>query len=212
MNGAGILVKLFPISSPFIPDDRPYKCDCCTKAFKHATSLRNHRAGIHSKERHSFQCSLCGTLFTLLGNLKAHMKRNKCSKLQQYDTSDNCKTTLTSHSNEINIGLQPKIDKDTLKQFSPSFECTNNPVSNLKNSEQIIEPITIKPRDMISVTAMLPSVVNPNEQQSQVIYAFTAPNITNDNSENNSLSTKLQMPSNTLLLNADDFILTKCQN
>ncbi|SCV03694.1 LAME_0H12486g1_1 [Lachancea meyersii CBS 8951] len=63
-------------SSPFDEDEKPFKCQECTKAFRRSEHLKRHIRSVHSTER-PFHCSYCDKKFSRSDNLSQHLKTHK---------------------------------------------------------------------------------------------------------------------------------------
>ncbi|TRY68552.1 hypothetical protein TCAL_11018 [Tigriopus californicus] len=56
-------------------------CSTCEKPFANAASLRNHMKGVHGEgDNQSFDCPICGKVFTYKANLKVHTYQHKGEK------------------------------------------------------------------------------------------------------------------------------------
>lgn len=58
------------------PEDKPFQCSECTKAFKRSEHLKRHIRSVHSNER-PFACTLCEKKFSRSDNLSQHLKTHK---------------------------------------------------------------------------------------------------------------------------------------
>lgn len=63
-------------SSPIEEDEKPFKCQECTKAFRRSEHLKRHIRSVHSTER-PFHCSYCDKKFSRSDNLSQHLKTHK---------------------------------------------------------------------------------------------------------------------------------------
>ncbi|SCW02458.1 LAFE_0F06876g1_1 [Lachancea fermentati] len=63
-------------SSPLDEEEKPFKCQECTKAFRRSEHLKRHIRSVHSSER-PFHCSYCDKKFSRSDNLSQHLKTHK---------------------------------------------------------------------------------------------------------------------------------------
>ena len=63
-------------TSPLDGDEKPFKCDQCTKAFRRSEHLKRHVRSVHSTER-PFHCQFCDKKFSRSDNLSQHLKTHK---------------------------------------------------------------------------------------------------------------------------------------
>lgn len=63
-------------SSPVEEEEKPFKCQECTKAFRRSEHLKRHIRSVHSSER-PFHCSYCDKKFSRSDNLSQHLKTHK---------------------------------------------------------------------------------------------------------------------------------------
>ncbi|XP_044262801.1 zinc finger protein 239-like [Tribolium madens] len=64
------------------PDDKPFKCKVCTKAFAKKYNLNVHTR-IHSGER-PYVCSQCGKTYSTRSNLSTHINSTHCDKKRHH--------------------------------------------------------------------------------------------------------------------------------
>lgn len=63
-------------TSPAEEEEKPFKCQECTKAFRRSEHLKRHIRSVHSSER-PFHCSYCDKKFSRSDNLSQHLKTHK---------------------------------------------------------------------------------------------------------------------------------------
>lgn len=64
-----------------VPTQDLPSCSICKKSFANASSLRNHIKGVHGGgDNKSYDCKICGKVFTYKANLKVHSYQHKGEK------------------------------------------------------------------------------------------------------------------------------------
>ncbi|AMD20865.1 HDR123Cp [Eremothecium sinecaudum] len=63
-------------SSPLDEDEKPFKCQECTKAFRRSEHLKRHIRSVHSTDR-PFPCTYCDKKFSRSDNLSQHLKTHR---------------------------------------------------------------------------------------------------------------------------------------
>lgn len=59
-------------------DIRPYKCEICSKSFRHNGNLIDHKMFVHSEK--TIKCNFCDKKFQTNAVLKIHLKTHNQSK------------------------------------------------------------------------------------------------------------------------------------
>lgn len=78
-----------------------YQCGNCPKVFVSQEKLDTHQQSIHSTEKRLYPCQICQKSFTLLGNMKKHMKL--------HNVEDDVKPTIVENDGEISANLSANI-------------------------------------------------------------------------------------------------------
>ncbi|AGO10541.1 AaceriABR089Cp [[Ashbya] aceris (nom. inval.)] len=63
-------------SSPLEEEEKPFKCQECTKAFRRSEHLKRHIRSVHSSDR-PFPCTYCDKKFSRSDNLSQHLKTHR---------------------------------------------------------------------------------------------------------------------------------------
>ncbi|AET38043.1 C2H2-type zinc finger protein Ecym_2301 [Eremothecium cymbalariae DBVPG len=63
-------------SSPLDEEEKPFKCQECTKAFRRSEHLKRHIRSVHSTDR-PFPCTYCDKKFSRSDNLSQHLKTHR---------------------------------------------------------------------------------------------------------------------------------------
>ncbi|XP_069840702.1 zinc finger protein 646 [Dendropsophus ebraccatus] len=113
-NGTDVLasncvVSPGPLSSEN-KDDRPYRCDICSRTYRHASSLHTHK---RTHKRGNYKCVLCQKEFLNPISLKAHLRTHTAEK--RFQCVD-CGQTFRSS--------QELISHNTVHKEKKLFHCS----------------------------------------------------------------------------------------
>lgn len=99
------------------PDENPFKCDECSKAFTIASNLRRHKNNVHALvENRPFQCDICTHAFKTSSNLKTH-------KLWRHTTNRPFKCELCNASFKGSIMLKHHQIKHLKEKLIKCHQC-----------------------------------------------------------------------------------------
>ncbi|KAJ8704945.1 hypothetical protein PYW08_012265 [Mythimna loreyi] len=116
----GRMVSSFQLKYHCCPQnqERPFSCESCGKTFKARSSLHMHQR-LHSKERTTYPCSICGKHFSNITNRCRHMFIHTGLKPHKCEICDKNFRTVTekrAHINYVHLKKPwPKRNRDKRK-------------------------------------------------------------------------------------------------
>ncbi|MEE6514578.1 hypothetical protein FKM82_022858 [Ascaphus truei] len=102
-------------------DNRPYKCETCGRAYRHKSSLLNHKL---THQTGTYQCSLCPKQYSNLMALRNHTRFHSRSRAGKRDNTSKHRTNLRGR--QLGLGKRGQLPKKTSSIRGASFQMNLN--------------------------------------------------------------------------------------